>query len=115
MAERVDDLKDLERQVLAVLTGEGESGPDVPQGAVVIAGELAPSQVMALDQQAAQVATAPAVVGQGNHGGILSGKLTIFRVYRKVFRPYITGQASSDCRMPAPSNPTTHCIPRRFS
>ncbi|GAD58757.1 LOW QUALITY PROTEIN: hypothetical protein MBEBAB_1007 [Brevundimonas abyssalis TAR-001] len=49
MAERVDDLKDLERQVLAVLTGEGEGGPDVPQGAVVIAEELAPSQVMALD------------------------------------------------------------------
>jgi multiphosphoryl transfer protein len=49
MAERVDDLKDLERQVLAVLTGDGDSGPDVPQGAVVIADELAPSQVMALD------------------------------------------------------------------
>lgn len=49
MAERVDDLKDLERQVLAMLTGEGEGGPDVPLGAVVIAEELAPSQVMALD------------------------------------------------------------------
>ncbi|MFT4953945.1 MAG: phosphoenolpyruvate-protein phosphotransferase [Brevundimonas sp.] len=49
MGERVDDLKDLERQVLAVLTGEGEGGADVPQGAVVIAEELAPSQVMALD------------------------------------------------------------------
>ncbi|MFN4296320.1 MAG: phosphoenolpyruvate--protein phosphotransferase [Brevundimonas sp.] len=49
MAERVDDLKDLERQVLAVLTGEGEGAADLPAGAVVIAGELAPSQVMALD------------------------------------------------------------------
>src|SRR5690606_23875527 len=49
MAERVDDLQDLERQVLAVLTGEGERGPDLPMGAVVIAEELAPSQVMALD------------------------------------------------------------------
>ncbi|MEH6665776.1 MAG: phosphoenolpyruvate--protein phosphotransferase, partial [Brevundimonas sp.] len=49
MAERVDDLKDLERQVLAVLTGEGEGAADLPAGAVVIAEELAPSQVMALD------------------------------------------------------------------
>lgn len=49
MAERVDDLQDLERQVLAVLSGEGDRGPDVPDGAVIIAEELAPSQVMALD------------------------------------------------------------------
>lgn len=49
MAERIDDLKDLERQVLAVLTGEDERPPDLPQGAILIAEDVAPSQVMALD------------------------------------------------------------------
>ena len=49
MAERIDDLEDLERQVLAVLTGEEERAPELPQGAVIIAEDIAPSQVMALD------------------------------------------------------------------
>lgn len=49
MTERVDDLKDLERQVLVVLTGEEERPADVPEGAVLIAEDMAPSQMMALD------------------------------------------------------------------
>jgi phosphocarrier protein FPr/phosphocarrier protein len=50
MAERADDLLDLERQVLLELSGEPEtSGLDLGEGAVVLADDLLPSQLMALD------------------------------------------------------------------
>ncbi len=45
-AERVDDLIDLERRVIAALYGEPELSP-APPGAILVAGELLPSQLMA--------------------------------------------------------------------
>jgi phosphocarrier protein FPr/phosphocarrier protein len=53
-AERADDLLDLERQVLFALSGEEAPRPQLPSGAVVIAEELLPSQLMGLE--GAQVA-----------------------------------------------------------
>jgi phosphoenolpyruvate-protein phosphotransferase len=48
MLERVDDLKDLERRVVAVLAGEDAADPEVPVGAILLADELLPSQLMAI-------------------------------------------------------------------
>jgi len=49
MAERADDLLDLERQVLSALTGEAPPVTALGAGSVVIADDLLPSQLMALD------------------------------------------------------------------
>jgi multiphosphoryl transfer protein len=51
MAERVDDLLDLESQVLTVLSGEGAAVArrELPEKAILIARELLPSQLVALD------------------------------------------------------------------
>lgn len=50
LAERIDDLMDLERQVLLVLSGdEDQAAPVLPQGVILLADELLPSQLMALD------------------------------------------------------------------
>jgi len=50
MAERVDDLLDLERQVLLAMSGEaGAVIHELPADAIVLAGELLPSQLVALD------------------------------------------------------------------
>lgn len=48
MAERVADLRDLERRVLAVLAGGEVEGPDIPAGAILLADEILPSQLMAI-------------------------------------------------------------------
>jgi multiphosphoryl transfer protein len=48
MAERVDDLMDLERRVLSALAGDACAAPDLPAGAILLAGELLPSQLMAI-------------------------------------------------------------------
>jgi phosphocarrier protein FPr/phosphocarrier protein len=49
MAERVDDLLDLERQVLLVLSGEADRTIVLPQGAILLADDLLPSQLIGLD------------------------------------------------------------------
>jgi multiphosphoryl transfer protein len=50
MAERVDDLLDLERQVLLSLSGNaGAAAQELPPDAIVLAEELLPSQLVALD------------------------------------------------------------------
>jgi phosphocarrier protein FPr/phosphocarrier protein len=49
MAERADDLLDLETRVLAVLNGHAAAGPDFPPESILIANELLPSQLVALD------------------------------------------------------------------
>jgi phosphoenolpyruvate-protein phosphotransferase len=49
IAERIDDLIDLERQVLVALSGAPEPPITLPQGAILIADDLLPSQLMALD------------------------------------------------------------------
>lgn len=48
-AERADDLIDLERQVLRILTGTQEEALSFAPGTILLADELLPSQVMALD------------------------------------------------------------------
>nr|WP_314467098.1 phosphoenolpyruvate--protein phosphotransferase [uncultured Novosphingobium sp.] len=49
LAERVDDMRDLERQVLAGLSGGEATGFALPEQAVLLAEDLLPSQLMALD------------------------------------------------------------------
>ena len=49
MAERADDLLDLEWQLLATLRGESSSTYSLPERAIVLANELLPSQFVALD------------------------------------------------------------------
>jgi phosphocarrier protein FPr/phosphocarrier protein len=51
MAERVDDLLDLESQVLTALSGEGSAGTtrELPQDSILLTRELLPSQLVALD------------------------------------------------------------------
>jgi multiphosphoryl transfer protein len=50
MAERVDDLLDLERQVLLAMSGDvGAAIQELPSDAIVLAEELLPSQLVALD------------------------------------------------------------------
>jgi len=48
MAERVADLRDLERRVLTVLAGGDADGPEIPAGAILLADEILPSQLMAI-------------------------------------------------------------------
>lgn len=50
MAERVDDLLDLERQVLLALSGNAGGGiQELPPDSILLADELLPSQLVALD------------------------------------------------------------------
>ncbi|CCW19251.1 hypothetical protein EBBID32_36170 [Sphingobium indicum BiD32] len=55
-AERADDLLDLERQVLHILTGTPDEVPSFPPGTILLADELVPSQVMALDTHVVGIA-----------------------------------------------------------
>jgi phosphocarrier protein FPr/phosphocarrier protein len=52
LAERVDDLVDLERQVLRALSGEEEGATALPPGSILLADELLPSQLMGVDPSA---------------------------------------------------------------
>jgi len=71
LIERIADLKDIERQIIAALTGETAATPRVPEGAVLIADELLPSQFLALD--AARIAgIATAFGGPTSHVAILA-------------------------------------------
>ncbi|MGA0545058.1 phosphoenolpyruvate--protein phosphotransferase [Brevundimonas sp. VNH65] len=49
MAERADDLLDLEQRVLAILTGQTPATIALGPGSVVIADDLLPSQLLAMD------------------------------------------------------------------
>ncbi len=52
LKERVQDLLDLERQVLVELNGaSGEASFDIPRGAILIARELLPSQLLAVAER----------------------------------------------------------------
>lgn len=48
LAERVADLRDLERQVLLALTGAAADLPDIPPDTILLADDLLPSQFLAL-------------------------------------------------------------------
>ncbi|MBY9061498.1 phosphoenolpyruvate--protein phosphotransferase [Sphingomonas yunnanensis] len=49
LAERADDMRDLERQLIARLMGVEQEGATLPDGAILLADDLLPSQLMALD------------------------------------------------------------------
>lgn len=75
LAERIDDLLDLESQVLAALAGETQ-GPDLqlPDRAIVLADELLPSQLVALDpRRLAGICTARG--GPTSHVAILAAAM----------------------------------------
>ncbi|KRA66115.1 PTS galactitol transporter subunit IIC [Caulobacter sp. Root655] len=74
LAERVDDLIDLERQVLRALTGEEDEARVLPPGAILLADELLPSQLMGLDPgQVAGLCTAKG--GPTSHVAILAAAM----------------------------------------
>jgi len=76
LAERVDDLIDLERQVLLALSGASEAKPQVPAGAIVLADDLLPSQLMSLDAgRIAGLCTARG--GPTSHVAILSAAMNL--------------------------------------
>ncbi|RRN66024.1 phosphoenolpyruvate--protein phosphotransferase [Caulobacter sp. 602-1] len=76
LAERVDDLVDLERQVLRALSGEEDEGPVLPPGSILLADELLPSQLMGVDPSAvAGFATARG--GPTSHVAILAAAMGI--------------------------------------
>jgi phosphoenolpyruvate-protein phosphotransferase len=49
LAERAADLRDLERQVLIQLSGETAAAPALPPGAILLADDLLPSDLIGLD------------------------------------------------------------------
>jgi phosphocarrier protein FPr/phosphocarrier protein len=77
MAERVDDLLDLESQVLAALSADDRASPhELPDGTVLIAKDLLPSQLVALD--AARLAgICLAAGGPTSHVAILAAAMGI--------------------------------------
>ena len=76
LAERVDDLLDLERQVLLALSGETERGPVLPRGAILLADDLLPSQLIGLDpERIAGLCTANG--GPTSHVAILAAAMNL--------------------------------------
>jgi multiphosphoryl transfer protein len=81
LAERVDDLVDLERQVLRALlvlegAGEEDEGAVLPPGSILLADELLPSQLMGVDP-AAVAGFATARGGPTSHVAILAAAMGI--------------------------------------
>lgn len=76
LAERVDDLVDLERQVLRALTGEEDEGATLSPGSILLADELLPSQLMGVDP-AAVAGFATARGGPTSHVAILAAAMGI--------------------------------------
>jgi len=72
LAERAADLADLERQVLIALGGPAAATPAPPDGAIVLAEDLAPSQ-MSLLQRAGGICTA--LGGPTSHVAILAAAM----------------------------------------
>ena len=75
LIERIADLEDVERQVLAHLGGAAPDLPEVPQGAILIAEDLLPSQFLALRSTAAGIVTAAG--GTTSHVAILAASAGI--------------------------------------
>ncbi len=76
MAERVDDLVDLQRQVLLALSGKTHEPPPLPEGAILLADDLLPSQLIGLDPaRLAGVCTARG--GPTSHVAILAASMNI--------------------------------------
>src|SRR5690606_12977804 len=77
MAERADDLLDLERQVLIELSGEAPPPPlAIGPGSIIVADDLLPSQLMALDP-ARVVGVCTARGGPTSHVAILAAAMGV--------------------------------------
>ena len=76
LAERVDDLLDLERQVLAALDGEQAPSSEIPAGGILLARDLTPSQLIDIEAGALG-GIALASGGPTSHVAILAGTLGI--------------------------------------
>jgi phosphocarrier protein FPr/phosphocarrier protein len=76
LAERVDDLLDLERQVLVALDGSVASNVEVPPGGILVARDLTPSQLIDIDTGKLG-GIALAAGGPTSHVAILAGTLGI--------------------------------------
>ncbi|HEY1604854.1 MAG TPA: phosphoenolpyruvate--protein phosphotransferase [Allosphingosinicella sp.] len=70
LIERIADLEDIERQLLAHLTGAAPGIADMPAGAILVADELLPSQFLALRGAVAGIVTAYG--GPTSHVAILA-------------------------------------------
>jgi len=76
LAERVDDLLDLERQVLVALGHDAGAAPVIPRGAILLARDLKPSQL--IDVEPGMLAgIALAAGGPTSHVAILAGVMGI--------------------------------------
>jgi phosphocarrier protein FPr/phosphocarrier protein len=76
LAERVDDLRDLERQVLSALDGAAAPVFVVPAGGILLARDLTPSQLIDIDTTKLG-GIALAAGGPTSHVAILAGTLGI--------------------------------------
>ena len=76
LAERVDDLLDLERQVLLAIDGTQAPGIEIPPGSILLARDLTPSQLVDIDtRQLAGIALAAG--GPTSHVAILAATIGI--------------------------------------
>jgi phosphocarrier protein FPr/phosphocarrier protein len=76
LAERVDDLLDLERQVLVALDGAQAPSSEIPAGGILLARDLTPSQLIDIEAGALG-GIALASGGPTSHVAILAGTLGI--------------------------------------
>ncbi|HEY2480695.1 MAG TPA: phosphoenolpyruvate--protein phosphotransferase [Caulobacteraceae bacterium] len=75
IAQRADDLIELERAVLMALSGEGESRQLLPDNAIVLADELGAGQLMSLEGHLAAICLAGG--GPTSHVAILAAAMNI--------------------------------------
>lgn len=76
LAERIADLLDIEAQVIRALAGKTSESSQLPERAIVIADELKPSQLLALDQsRIAGICTARG--GPTSHVAILAASMGV--------------------------------------
>ncbi|HXV00213.1 MAG TPA: phosphoenolpyruvate--protein phosphotransferase [Caulobacteraceae bacterium] len=75
IAQRADDLVDLERQVLVELAGESEAPQVLPDHAVLLAEDLGPAQLIGLPKTLAGICTARG--GPTSHVAILATAMNI--------------------------------------
>jgi phosphocarrier protein FPr/phosphocarrier protein len=75
IAQRADDLGELERDVLIALSGEGGSRQRLPDNAIVLAEELGPGQLMSLEGNVAGICLAGG--GPTSHVAILAAAMNI--------------------------------------
>jgi phosphoenolpyruvate-protein phosphotransferase len=73
-AERLDDLVDLERRVLSELAGKADEPPRPPEGAILVADTLYPSQLTPL-AEAGIAGIATAAGGATSHAAIIAAGL----------------------------------------